>query len=327
MVEPLLYLLGAVVLLVTFTDLFWTVVTVGAGGGPLSRRTSALVWSLALRLHARRPSHRRLRAIGVGVLVATPLAWALLLWCGWSLLFLPGAETVVDRTGSPVTGWDRVYFAGYTVFTLGYGDLVPGTTPAQVASGIATLMGFSLVPLGITYLVPVVQAATTQRALARELYTVAPTPDDVVRTVLDDGSSGALATQIPSLIGKLSSLGEQHLTYPVLLFAHSTEPEAALWPRLAALSDGLALALTKLPGDDELAGALHALDRSLQMAVRTVAGPLDLDVEPPPLPSDELPDPVQEALAGRSDERALLRLLVARDGWRWDEAVNLTGRR
>ena len=60
---------------------------------------------------------------GVTILLVSIALWLILTWLGWSLVFAASANAVVDATtAAPATIGQRVYFAGYTLLTLGNGD-------------------------------------------------------------------------------------------------------------------------------------------------------------------------------------------------------------
>lgn len=56
-------------------------------------------------------------------------------------------------TGNPAGTVERLYFTGYTVFTLGNGDFRPGAGTWQLATVAATGTGLVLITLAITYAV------------------------------------------------------------------------------------------------------------------------------------------------------------------------------
>ena len=117
--------LGAALLALTAFDLLKTVLTV-RGGGPVTGRANAWLWDAALALHARFDHHRALAAVGPALATLTLVAWLVGLWVGWTLVFCGAAEAVVAaKDQSPASLVERIYFAGYTLTTLGLGDFNP----------------------------------------------------------------------------------------------------------------------------------------------------------------------------------------------------------
>lgn len=338
---------GVLVLLATTVDLFATVAQPGRKGGFLATRLVDYVWRSALRLHSTWPSHRRLAAAGVTCVVAVPLCWMAALWLGWSLVFTSTEHAVVDaRTGEPAGTTSRVYYAGYSLFTSGLGDKLPGGGTWEIATVLATAMGLGLVTLAITYLVPVVQAGTSRRSFARHVTWLGSTPDGIVDRCWRPPAVTILADEAAALLPRLGSLTEQHLTYPVLHYLHSVDVATAFAPRVAALHDAMLIASDH--GADPAAMLRFELVRAA-IGDLTDSFPVDGGSSPqrdaPERPLNDRrgsdterdadgpePEPWEpnspRTGCGRSDEeanrRSRLRQLVHRDGWDWS-AVTDTG--
>nr|WP_238420901.1 potassium channel family protein [Streptomyces taklimakanensis] len=165
------------------------------------------------------------------------------MWVGWWLVFTAQEAAVVSsRTSVPADAWTRVYYAGYTVFTLGTGDYVPGTTWARVATPVASLSGLFLVTLSLTYVVQVVQAVVHKRAFAEQVHALGRDAAHIVATGwTGSGFSSMFNQHLVSLTEPLLRMGEQHLAYPVVHYFHSTVPTKAPAVALAVLDDTLLL--------------------------------------------------------------------------------------
>jgi len=229
-----LLLIGVLVLAATTIDQFATIARGGSGSGFVVPRLHERVWQAALWLHRRHPSHRMLSAVGVTMLVATPILWALALWAGFTMVFSAAEGAVVDPTTQvPATGMGRAYFAGLSVFTLGTGDLVAGSEGWRMASALASLMGLAMITLGITYLVPVTQAASERRSLARQLR-----HDHEAAEAIGTASTEACEAVLESFAatrGLLAKVTEDHLSHHVLRYYHSLDETLSLPIRINAL--------------------------------------------------------------------------------------------
>lgn len=306
---------GSVVLVAVVVDVFATVVRPD-GSGFLATTLSRHVWGLALAWHRRRPSHGVLAAWGVVAVALMPVAWMLSMWGGWTLIFHGSDDAVlVDASRRPADGWGRLYFAGFSLFTSGLGDLVPGGAPWQVATVVASAMGLGLVTLAITFLVPVVQAANDRRALARRIHQIGGSTEEILRRHHDAGRH-TLATLVADVPPALTKLAIQHDSYPVLDHLHSPDVRQALMPRLATLHDACVIARSDLGGVDRVrveavVGAIDYFTLSLASEV-----PVDPDVE-----TGTWSDGRTSRLADAAATRTRLRSLVEADGWSWEDEV------
>lgn len=325
----LILAVGLAILALTLIDVAITTLTM-QGAGPLSSRVMRNIWGAALMVHRRWPSHRVLSAGGVCGVLLNALMWVLLLWVAWSLVFLSAGAAIVDSsTGEPADLWARVYYAGFTLFTLGLGDYRPIGSLWQVLTAVCVGNGLLVLTLTVTYLVPVVSAAVEKRRLAALLACLGGTPEQMLRQNWDGQSFGALGSSLMQLSPLILHQSQQHLAYPALHYFHSRHPETALPVRLAALDETLTVLL--------FAAAREARpDRSALLQVRAaiamfleVIAPADrATVTEAPgglcldglegIPSEAGPR-YREALPGLADRRRRMLGLVLYDGWAWED--------
>jgi hypothetical protein len=241
--------LGLAVLAVTVYDAVTTVAVPWAGGGRVTSRLVRGWWRVAHRL-ARRPDSLLLASAGTVVLLGTIVVWLVLVWIGWTLVFAsdPGA-VVSDPTGIPADLVGRAYFAGFTVFTLGVGDLVPVGSPWRLLTVVASASGLALTTAAITYLTPVLTAVVERRKQAATIAALGRSPEEVVLRAYHDGSLRLLEPLLVQLVGDLGLTAERHLAYPVLHAFHARDPARDLRGRLVDLDDALILVGHGLDGD------------------------------------------------------------------------------
>lgn len=302
---------GATILALTVVDLYLTVVK-PASGGVLGTRAAQLIYSTGRAFHRRRDSHRLLANVGVVAVASVPLVWMCLMWLGWSLVYLSDDDAVMDPTTSqPADGWSRVYFGGYTLFTSGLGDRIPGTSGWQIATVLTSFMGLGLITLAITFLVPILQAATQRRSVARTITHLGETPAGIVDRSWQ--SHHRLSDLASDLASDISALTDKHLSYPVMEYLHSEDSCSAYGTRLAALHDATVIAT----GSADLRERAD-LDH-LRTAISDFAAVLQSDrsftlaVDPPPLPDHPDVDPATfERVA---ETRRQLDAMVRHDGW------------
>jgi hypothetical protein len=240
-VEIVLLVAGTVVLLVTVVDALTTTVSPDSGGGVASARVAHGTWWLLQRL-ARRPGGLLQRVTGPTVTVLTVATWLLGLWLGWFLVFSASPDAVVsDATGAPADGWTRLYFAGFTVFTLGIGDQIPAGSPWQVATVLGAVSGLVFTTLAITFVLPVVTAVTERRQQSCRIASLGADAQDIVVNGWDGRGFSALEQLLPDLADGILLTAEHNLAYPILTYFHASSPAEDHRVQLAALDEAATL--------------------------------------------------------------------------------------
>jgi len=261
---------GAVVLAVTLADVFLTVLYPSSGRGPLRRPLTWLVWH-AFTVPARRmapDSQRRLLGYCGPTLVGVSIAaWPLMLVLGWALVFYPALGSgVVASSGPTSRDWSTaVYFSGFSLTTLGTGDVVPTTGLYRILTVVEAGTGFAVVTMVVSYFLTLYGAITQRKTFAAELHHRTHGTGDGARLVSgvagQDGLSAVLS-QLASTGSYMERLSETHRSYPVLRYFHYREPRYSLPRILLVTLDATTLvgaALADLPrplGDDPPALAL-----------------------------------------------------------------------
>ncbi|MFP8961948.1 potassium channel family protein [Streptomyces nanhaiensis] len=326
---------GCVLVILALADAAITSLSMVTGTGPVSGRVTETVWRafLAVQDRAGRGS-AFLKWSGTCTLLATFATWVVLLWAGWWLVFSADPASVVDSvTAVPADGWARVYFTGYTVFTLGIGDYVPDTAWAQVATAVASLSGLFLITLSLTYLVQVVQAVVHKRVLAQQIHALGQDAAGIVAAGwTGDGFSSMFNQHLVSLTEPLLRLGEQHLAYPVVHYFHSASPRKAPARALAVLDDALLLLCAgAAPGarpDPAATGPLlSAMDQVLDTLQGQFFSRAGHERPAPPLsvlreagvPRVE-EDRYTAAVREHTERRRVLQGFLHSDGWREDRS-------
>ena len=241
--------LGAVILLLTYIDIWATVLHPGLES-PISNRFHRAVWHL-LRLisrRVRRPQqflHAALPLL-IGGLIAL---WLLLLLLGYALLFYPwlgdpaAFSTPPDYTGS---WFDALYVSGTTLFTLGYGDITPLTTALRALAIIEAGSGMATISLAVTYVLAVYPTLSRLRIRATALDAeVAGQLSGIPllrRYLRDDGRwNGELDNRLRELALELLELTENHEAHPILYFSHPPHVQQSILRMLLTIQQIIAL--------------------------------------------------------------------------------------
>lgn len=320
-------LAGVAVVVVALVDVTWTTVAAGSGSGPVAGWLTGRLWQGALAWHRRRPSHAFLAVTGVTLVVVVLATWLGLLLGGWALVFSASDGAVRETASNAPAGLvDRVYFVGYTVFTLGNGEFRPGAGLWQLATIAATGTGLVLVTMSISYLVPVASAVAQRRQLASAIASLGATPQNILTLAWDGGGFPGLDDHLRSLGSMIETARQHHLTYPVLHYFHSTDAEDAAAPNVTSLAQAVHLLRYGVSEEVRLTPVVvKRLERSIDAFLDTL-GRAHLDpAEPVPLPELEplrdagvptVPDAEYQSSAGLTEgRRALLAGLLIDDGW------------
>jgi len=335
MLEPVLIVVGALVVAAVFLDAFATTLVVATGAGPFTRRLLGLVWRGLLRLHRTDSGTSWLSSVGTVLLVTTVLVWVAGLWVGWTLIFLGAGDAIINSTTRTPAGIaEVVYFTGYTVFTIGLGDYVATTSVWRVLISVAGFSGLFLVTLAITYLVSVVSAVVARRALAIQVHALGTTADAiVVNGWAGDRFASAFVQQLSSLTSPLARTAEQHLAYPALHYFHTPSTFTSAPLAVASLDDALLLLSEAVetearPEQVAVRPLREVVERYLATAVTITTAP-DRPDPPPPPHTKSLVDagvPVVDADTFRAgvdrqrERRRNLARLVHSDGWSWPQS-------
>lgn len=311
-------------MIAVLVDLIWTSLWVDGGAGPITRGIARTGW---LGLHGLSgKGGRALTVAGPVILALTAAAWILILWTGWFLVFTAEPASVISSSTNEVADTsDRLYFVGYTIFTLGNGDYKPNGGGWQLATTLAAGSGLLAITLAITYLLSVVSAAVSGRSFASQVSGMADSAAGAVAGGWSGTSYAALAYPLQSLSSEASKLAEQYLAYPVLQYFHSEDPSKSPILALASLEQVVAVARHGVPADCRpplvlLTSATSAISNVLEALPERLVQPAE---DPLPEPSLELlsdlphrtPEEFGKGLQLDVEQRKKLRGLVEAHGW------------
>lgn len=332
--RALLAVPGAVLVLLAIGDTLLTAIRVDQRGGPVTRWMTGLLWRLFPGGGSRRGSGPP-PLTGVLITIAILLTWIVLAVAGWYLVFLADPDAVVDATTQqPADPWARLYYTLFTLSTLGLGDYVPSGAPWQVLTGVASAFGFAMATLVITYLAGVSAAVTAKRQLARSIWGMGGSAQEIVRRAWDGRRFTVVEDHLMQLMTLLNGVAEQHRAYPLISYFISPDRHAADVPAVAILHDTLII-LDAAEDEHRLPPlvcepAYDAIDAYL----RALPG---ADADPDELDTPDWPDVEDLRAAGlplrpldeleQSDEalwrRQRIGALMHHQGWGWrdlDEA-------
>lgn len=292
-------ILGTVILLVTLIDAFWTTLTVSRAGW-LSAYLAGSVGRIAMKGPRRIAENASLLALCTSFLL-----WFLLLWAGWTMFFCGSPDAVVDTmTTTPANLVGRIYYAGFTLTTLGVGDLRPGEGVWRLATVLAATSGFIILTLFITYALSVMTALNDRRSLGAAVGNLGPAPQDLLSHI-PHGGIQALTTRLLSLTDRLESAAIQTDAYPVLEYSHENNPQWSFARAVVTLGE-VSLLLEHVSKDEH--ASTSAVWLPLRNAVNLIVSEKhasDNSVSAPAPPFPDLEALCREGIASDSQAKAV----------------------
>ncbi|RBI68190.1 two pore domain potassium channel family protein [Vreelandella sulfidaeris] len=322
-------MVGVLLILLVVYDAIRTTLSVSSSGGPLTNRLVSGLWFVLLGIHRRQKSHAMLSSVGPWITVTLLMTWFLVAWLGWFLLFCSAPQAVVVSTTKATASLiERAYYTGYTLTTLGYGDYVPGTDGWRTPPVIAAANGFFLFTLSITYILNIITNVIQKRQTALSINALGRDPRQIIAATNDDGKFATLVSQLQPLQQSISTLGQQHLAYPILHYYHSETSSKALSLAIARLYQAISLVYFASPKlDTTTREQLSIFQRALEQFLDTLGGTF---IQPnhniPHIPElngyaelpgfDKSSTEMHDYLASLPYQKILVAY-VQKDGWDW----------
>src|SRR6266850_6534362 len=210
--------------------------------------------------------------------------------------------------GSQITGPDGVsgfgvdlYMSGTTFFTLGLGDVTPGTTLARGLTVLESGMGFAFLALVIGY-VPLISQAFSRREVSISMLDARagspPTAAQLLRRHFRDGDD--LRELLRDWERWSAELLESHVSFPVLSYFRSQHDNQSWVAALTTILDVCAIVVARI--EDRPVPTARLTFAMARHAVVDLCAVFRLKPTPPP--ADRLPP---------SEEKQLVSFLAAVD--------------
>ena len=323
-----IYLVAGVLLLTTVSvDILWTTLWVQGSAGPLTSRLMSAEWSVLRRMVGNR---RRLLSLSGPIILVTSLAvWIALLWGGWTVLFAAGEPSLMDtRENGPISWAERLYYIGYTIFTMGNGDFTPQDGVWQTATAVAAGSGMLFVTLSVTYILSVLDAVTQKRSFASGVTGLGVRSEAIVESGWDGETLQSLDLPLNTYVTQLNTLISNHKAYPILHYFYSPDDQQAAPVSIALLDDVLTTLQFGVPEEDRpniaiiktgrssLANYLDVLESTTRTADRVPPPPDIAALRESGIPTVS-PDEFENALEEMEQHRRKLLGIVESDERHW----------
>lgn len=323
-----LFCIGLILILFAYSDLIRTTIR-NEGAGLISSKIASGIWKLLFYFSNKNGRSKILASAGLAIILSLLAFWVASGWLGYALIFNLQSDSVVNGSnGLPTNFYDKLYYAGYTLSTLGNGDLQPQGVFWKLFSAFVALSGLILLTLAITYLIPVLSAVVDKRKVSAYIAFLGDTPEDILNRGWDGKSFKKLDAHFRNLSEMLLHHKERHLLYPIIHYFHSTDLKYAAPLCFSVLDEALSI----LEYHPDLQGKYNELEasilrKSMGEYLHTIGssyiGPAD---ETPPLPqlkNLKMASPGNQEFERRMGEiekrRKLLLGIVQKDGWTWNQ--------
>ncbi|MBD6615610.1 two pore domain potassium channel family protein [Komarekiella sp. 'clone 1'] len=238
----LVQIIGAGIVILSLVDIYLTVLFPRLGSSLLSLPLGKGMWRL-FRLIARIvpfKDDKLLSHNGPTLMIATVVVWVCLLICGFALIVWTELGSAIQSS----SGWTEtnfitaLYYSGFSLTTLGTGDLTPNTDFHRLLMILEAAIGFSIFTLTITYLLSIYSALIRRNTFALSLHHRSAGTADAAEILARLGASGELSgvqQDISNMARDLINLLESQQSYPALLYFRFQETYYAL-PRILLLA-------------------------------------------------------------------------------------------
>jgi hypothetical protein len=326
-----IFSLGIILLIITAADLISTSLSV-RGAGFLTRRLSKSIWSTLLIINKKMGRKKVLQFGGAIILVSILINWLLLIWLSASLLFISSPNSLMNvETNSTTTVVNKIFYTGYTLSTLGLGDIEPEGDFWDILTAILSFTGLILISIAITFLIPVVSAEITKRKISVNINTLGGSVEEILLNYWNGKDFKELEQPFIPLIDSIILHAQNHKAYSVLHYFHSSDKKEAFVLNITNLDEVITVLLHSIPKNQQpshniLIRLRKAISSYLVTLPATFITPgkktppiqrlTELKIKGITVLSDATVDVEYKKLATR---RRLLLSLINDDGWEWTD--------
>lgn len=325
------FILGVILLVITATDLINTSLSV-RGAGFITKRLSKTIWTVLLFIHRKIGAGKLLELGGAFILVTILINWMLLIWISASLLFISQPDSLMNvESNSATTIVDKIFYTGYTLSTLGLGDIEADGSFWDILTAILSFAGLILISIAITYLIPVVSGEINKRRISVYITTLGCSAEDILLNYWNGENFKELEQPFIGLTGTIIIHAQNHKAYSVLHYFHSSDKKEAFALNLTNLDEVLTILLHGIPAAQQPSfNIMMGLRRAITSYLVTLPEAFIIPGKhTPPLPKLSVleakgvqlvqGETVNLAYEKIKSRRMLLLSLIKDDGWEWND--------
>ena len=299
------------------------------GAGFIADRISRKVWRFALTLASHDGRSKMLRFIGPLNLLFILLTWIILLWLSNTLMVYSDPHSLWSSSDNEyVQGFvESLYFTSYVLSSMGSGDYTPASDWWLIYTGFISYTGVVFISLGISFLLPVIEAIILKRKVSVIINGLGKNPKQILNNYKHENFK-SFCQKLEDLEPELIKLAQNHLAYPVIHYFHSENLYESLSVQLVTLDETMSVILYKIKDENiENRLVVERCYKAMTYYLSTLAAAFiePQDDEPERPNTDYLNDISKSDAAlsnsddtSLSDRRKLLLAYLQNDGWSWD---------
>lgn len=320
MQEYIYLLAGTIILLLVIYDFFFTTLS-GSGAGLISERVS-IVSDKIIKFIVKRRGRSVYKFNGLFVNLMVLSVWILLVWIGLFLLYSYNPEAITNGNGRMANVYERLYFAGYIISTLGIGNFIPTSGFFEIITSCFAFFGFIFFTSSMTYFISVSSALVNKRTLSKSIFNLGKNPEEIANKLVSMDSSYTYQ-QLLNLQEKIDKHAVNHHAYPVIHFYTEVKPKNCLSLNLARLDEALSIIIGSKEGakiQEELEPVRSSITQFLQnlkvsfaKSMPNVENPVDrskFSYEGNVLKNEDL-----------ENRRRVLEELFKSEGFKWEDVI------
>jgi len=306
------------------------------GGGWFTGRFAHIFWKGMLRLSGKNGNSKLLSKAGYFLLIAIMLIWVFALYSSLVLLLLSTSDSVINSTTKiPADIWQKMYYSGFVLSTLGVGDFVVSTDFWRIITNLYAFTGLILITMSVTYFIPVLSAVIKQRKLGINLSTLGDSPQQIILNAWNGKNFNFLIDQLQTFSSDILEHNQNHRAYPVIHYFHNSNKNYAIVIQLARLYEAVYLMQNSLKPDFKiLANNLTSISTALNNYADVIKEVSHLKIEKQKQPENVgvsslrgqiFFDDQIEYSDKMKHNRLVFSKLIEQDGWKWQDISSNLG--
>ena len=303
------------------------------GGGWFTGRFSHLFWKLMLKLSGNNGNSKLLSKTGYLLLIAIILIWVFSLFSSMVFMLSSTPDSIINSTTKlPADIWEKIYYSGFVLSTLGQGDFVASTDFWRIITNVYALTGLILITMSVTYFIPVLSAIIKQRKLGINLSTLGDSPQQVILNGWNGKDFDFLIDRLQTFSSDILEHNQNHRAYPVIHYFHDSNKNHAIVLQLAKLNEAVFFLRTGLNSDYKITeNKLASISKALVNYAEVIK-----EVSHLSLVGEQQPDKMETSLLKNHifynhqteytnqmlHDRLIFSKLIDQDGWKWEDIAS-----